>query len=70
MGKTSAKVKNRYATKAYDRINLQVKKGRKDEIKAAADAANESLNGYVTVAIDQRMERESLSKTPKPAPHE
>ena len=70
MGKTSAKVKNRYAAKVYDRINLQVKKGRKDEIKAAADAVSESLNGFITEAIDQRMERESLSKSPKPAPHE
>ena len=55
MGKTSAKVKNRYAAKAYDRINLQLKKGRKDEIKAAADSAGESLNSYITNAVDQRM---------------
>ena len=55
MGKTSAEVKNRYAAKAYDRIILQVKKGHKDEIKAAADTAGESLNGYITRAVEQRM---------------
>lgn len=33
MGKTSAAVKNRYAAKAYDRINLIVKKGQKEVIQ-------------------------------------
>ena len=57
MGKTSAAVKNRYNAKAYDRVELVVKKGRKDELKAAADAQGESLNGFITAAINERMER-------------
>ena len=30
-----------------------------EEIKAAATAAGESVNGYIKKAVDQRMERES-----------
>ena len=47
MGKTSAAVKNRYNDKAYDRINLTVKKGGKQAIQDAATAKGESINGYI-----------------------
>lgn len=47
---------NKYNEKAYDRINIAVPKGKKADIKAAADAAGESVNLYVQKAIDQRME--------------
>lgn len=49
-GKTSAAVKNRYNDKAYDRIALVVVKGRKDEIRAAAERAGLSLNAYIVKA--------------------
>ena len=58
MGKTTAAVKNRYNAKAYDRINLVVKKGKKDIIKEHATAQGESVNEYIGRAIDERMERE------------
>lgn len=57
MGKTSSEVKNRWNAKAYDRIELRVKKGQKDAIKAAADEAGLSLNAYIQQAIDERMKR-------------
>ena len=59
MGKTSATVKNRYAAKAYDRLQIIVKKGRKAEIQAAAEKQGESLNAYVAEAVRRRMESES-----------
>ncbi|MBD5139855.1 MAG: antitoxin [Ruminococcus sp.] len=59
MGKTSAAVKNRYAAKAYDRLQIIVKKGRKAEIQAAAEKQGESLNAYVAEAVRRRMESES-----------
>lgn len=31
----------------------------KEEVQAAADAAGESLNGYIVGAVKQRMEKES-----------
>ena len=42
-GKTSAKSKNTWITKAYDRINLTVPKGQKDLIQAHAEAQGERL---------------------------
>ena len=42
------------------RIPLNVQKTKYEEIKAAADNVNESVNGYIKKAIDMRMESESL----------
>ena len=57
MGKTSAAAKNKYAAKAYDRIQLVVKKGKKSEIKAYAETHGYSLNSFVNEAIDEKMQR-------------
>lgn len=57
-GKTSNASKAKYNAKTYDRIQLVVAKGRKDEIQAHAAAKGESLNGYVTKAVDERIERD------------
>lgn len=62
MGKTSSAVKNRYNLKAYDRINTVVPKGDKDVIKAAADAAGQSVNAYILQAIEERMQRDQANK--------
>lgn len=58
-GKSSTKAKNKYNAKAYDRIALQVKKGRKDEIKAHAESKGESLNKFINRAIDETIERDT-----------
>lgn len=55
--KTSSTVKNRYNAKAYDQLPVRVPKGRKEQIQAHAAANGESLNGFITVAIDERIER-------------
>ena len=57
-GKTSAKSKNTWIAKAYDRINLTVAKGRKDMIHAHADAMGESVNGFINRAINCQIERD------------
>ena len=59
VGKTSAASKNKYNSKAYDRIEITPIKGSKAEIKAAADRAGQSVNAYILEAVQQRMERES-----------
>ena len=60
MGKTSAAVKNRYNEKAYDRINLTVKKGDKDKIKEHADKYDGgSVNGFINRAIEETMKRDN-----------
>lgn len=42
-----------------DRINLTVPKGKKDTIKAHAEAQGESVNGFINRAIDETMERDN-----------
>jgi predicted HicB family RNase H-like nuclease len=54
------KKRNQYAfdkTK-YDHVHLQLQKGRKAEVQERAESAGQSLNGYITQAVDERMERE------------
>lgn len=50
---------NKYIAKAYDRINLTVPKGKKDEIKAHAEAQGESTNAFINRAIDETIKRDS-----------
>ena len=45
----------RYNKKAYDRIDLVVKKGRRDEIKRFATALGKSTNQFINDAIDRAM---------------
>lgn len=50
----------KYVSENMKRIPLNVQKTKYEEIKAAADNVNESVNGYIKKAIDMRMESESL----------
>ena len=61
-GKTSAAVKNRYNSKAYDRIVVVVSKGRKNIIQAAAERAGLSLSAYIVKAIDRQMSDDGFSQ--------
>ncbi len=56
--KANQRAVHKYVKNNYDRLDLTVPKGEKDIIKAAAEAAGESVNAYVYAAISQRMERE------------
>lgn len=46
----------RYNRKAYDRIDLFVKKGKRQEIKDFAAAQGLSTNKFINIAIDRAME--------------
>ena len=65
--KAQQKATNKYISKAYDRINLTVLKGRKDVIQAHAAAQGESVNGFINRAIDHEMGRDA-SGSPIGAP--
>ena len=56
--KAHIKASNKYNQKAYDRININVKKGRREEIKAYAESKGKSLNQYILDLIEKDM-RES-----------
>ena len=46
----------RYKAKAYDRINLDVKKGLREQYKAQAAKRGLSLNAYIIQLIEKDME--------------
>ena len=55
-GKTE--YKNNWQKENVDRVNLTMPKGKKDTIKAHAEAQGESVNGFINRAINEAMERE------------
>lgn len=55
VSKAQQKAVNKYMAANYDRINLTVPKGRKDEIQAFAAQTGESVNGFINRAIGEAM---------------
>lgn len=45
----------KYHKEKIKRVPLDISKEKYEEIKAAADKAGESVNGYIKTAIDNRM---------------
>lgn len=62
--KAHIRAANKYNHNTYDRININVPKGRRGELHAAAQAAGQSLNQFITDAIDERMARLGLAGPP------
>ena len=62
MGKASTKAQNKYIAKAYDRVNLTMPKGKKDEVQVHASQQGESVNAFINRAIDEAMERDKAEK--------
>ena len=60
-GKTE--YKNNWQKENVDRVNLTMPKGKKDAIKAHAEAQGESVNGFINRAIDETMERDNAAPT-------
>lgn len=56
---------NKWTNAHYDRINIAVPKGRKDEIKALADTQGQSVNAYIISAVDEKMERDGSGTAPE-----
>lgn len=55
VSKAQQKAVNKYMAANYDRINLTVPKGRKEEIQAFAAQTGESVNGFINSAIGEAM---------------
>ena len=57
----------KYNQKAYDRLEVKVKKGKKEEIREFAEAQGESLNAFINRAIAEAMgqseRKEPVKKT-------
>ncbi len=48
---------NAYNAKAYDRINIAIKKGRKEVIAATAAAEGKTINSFVVEAIEAALKK-------------
>ena len=55
----SNKAVQRYNKKAYDDLRIRVKKGNGEIIKSHAAQMGESINAFVTRAIDETIERDN-----------
>ena len=54
-----------YQKNKLKRIPLDVQKEKYEEIKTADTAAGKTVNGYIKIAIDERMERNAKSQYPQ-----
>lgn len=59
---------NKYVKENYDRINVTFSKGRKNAIKAFADAQGESVNGFINRVVNAAMNGEQVAGDHAPAP--
>lgn len=57
--KAQQRAVTKYVKNRYDRFGLTMPKGCLDEIKTAAAAQGESVNGFINRAIDHEMERDT-----------
>lgn len=53
---------NKYVKENYDRINVTLPKGKKEIIKAHAESMGESVNGFISRAIDNQIERDKSKR--------
>lgn len=59
VSKAQQRATNKYISKAYDRVNLTMPKGRKEEIQVHAEAQGESVNAFINRAIEETMKRDN-----------
>lgn len=53
--KANQRAVNKYVKNNYDRINVTMAKGKKDTLKAHAEAMGESVNAFINRAIDETL---------------
>ena len=51
-----------YRKTKYEDLRIRVPKGKKEIIKKHVDSTGESLNTFVNIAIDEKMERDNQNK--------
>ena len=59
VSKAQQKAVNKYVKENYDRINVTMPKGKKEEIQACASRHCLSVTAYINAAIDEKMARDN-----------
>lgn len=59
VSKAQQKAVAKYMANNYDEIKVRVSKGKKDIIKAHAEAKGQSVNAFINRAIDETIERDN-----------
>ena len=60
VSKAQQKAVNKYVKENYDRINVTMPKGKKEEIQANATRLGLSVTAYINAAIDEKMARDNM----------
>lgn len=60
--KAQQKAVHKYVKTNYDRMELTVPKGRKQEIKDFAAAHGETVNGFINRLIEEAMEQDNAQE--------
>ena len=58
VSKAQQKAVNKYVKQNYDRVNVTMPKGKKDEYKAYAQSKGMSLNAYIIGLIEADIKKE------------
>ena len=58
VSKAQQKAVSKYMKENYDIYQIRMPKGKKETIKAHAEAHGQSVNGFINEAIDEKMERD------------
>lgn len=61
ISKAQQRAVHKYVKANYDRLELTLPKGQKEEIKSFAAAQGESVNAFVTRLIGEAMKKEGVS---------
>ena len=48
----------KYEAKVYDKVLVRLPRGKKSEIEEHIKPTGESLNGFISTAIDEKLERD------------
>lgn len=59
VSKAQQKAVHKYIKANYDRQEITMPKGKKDAVKAHAEAQGESVNAFINRAIDETIERDN-----------
>ena len=60
VSKAQQKAVNKYVREKYDRINVTMPKGKKEEILVHATLHGLSVTAYINAAIDEKMAQDAI----------